>query len=182
MTQQQSAQPLPPFYATTIRILVRYAIAMGIFGLLIGVAFQESAKKLPLSAMPGGLHLEAIMPLALVHGHVFMLGVLMPLAMAGALLLALKSGGRPLGKTSQTWLTLGFLPFAALTIALQLFKGYFILLAVRHGQHDMAAVDAAFLGGSAVLRFALYAVIHSGMGVTLGVFLIGLWRSLDSRS
>ncbi len=169
---------LPAPYASTVRTLLRYAIVMGIFGLLIGVAFQESAKKLTFVNAPAGLHLESILPLALVHGHVFTLGVLMPLAMAGALVLGLKSGGRPVGPRVLAWLTRGFLPFAALTIALQLFKGYFILLTVRSGQYDMAAVDAAFLGGSPALRAALYGVIHTGMGVTLGVFLVGLWRSL----
>jgi len=174
-----SENSMPTAYATATRTLLRYAIAMGIFGLLIGIAFQESAHKLPFSAAPAGLHLEAILPLALVHGHVFLLGVLMPLALAGTLLLGLKCGGRQVGPRMLAVLTRGFLPFAALTIALQLFKGYFILLAVRHGQHDMAAVDASFLGGSAALRFAIYAVIHTGMGVSLGIFLVGLWRSLS---
>ncbi len=175
---QTSDRSLPPAYPRTLRLLLRYAIGMAVFGLLIGIAFQESAHKLPFSAAPAGLHLEAVLPLALVHGHVFVLGVLMPLALAGALVLGLKAGGRPVGPRALAWLTRGFLPFAALTILLQLFKGYFILLAVRHGQHDMAAVDAAFLGGSAAVRYAVYAVIHTGMGVTLGVFLVGLWRSL----
>ncbi len=169
---------LPASYAATIKTLLRYAIGMGVFGLLVGIAFQESAHKLPYSAAAAGLHLEAVLPLALVHGHVFLLGVLLPLGLAGALLLGLRSGGRPVGTATLAWLTRGFLPFAALTILLQLFKGYFILLAVRHGQHDLAAVDAAFLGGSAAVRFTIYAVIHTGMGVSLGVFLVSLWRSL----
>jgi len=172
---------LPDGYAATMRTLIRYAIVMAFVGLLVGVAFQESAKKLPFSEAGAGLHLEAMLPLALVHGHVFTLGVLFPLALAGALVLGLKSGGRTVGPRTQAWLTRGFLPFAALTVALQLFKGYAILLAVRHGNHDMAAVDAAFLGGSPALPAAVYGVFHTGMGVTLGVFLVGLWRSLAKR-
>lgn len=172
---------LPAGYATTLRTLIRYAIVMAFVGLLIGLAFQESAKKLPFSEAGAGLHLEAILPLALVHGHVFTLGVLLPLALAGALVLGLKSGGRPVGVGIQAWLTRGFLFFAALTVALQLFKGYAIMLAVRHGNHDMAAVDAAFMGGSLAMRHAIYGIIHTGMGVTLCVFLVGLWRSLAKR-
>lgn len=172
---------LPPHYTKPVRVLIRYAIAMAVFGLLVGIAFQESAHKLPYSEAPAGLHLEAVLPLALVHGHVFMLGMLLPLALAGALVLALQAGGRPVGSVALSWLTRGFLPFAAATVALQLFKGYFILLAVRHGQTDLAVIDAAFMGGSATLRYAVYAVIHSGMGITLGVFLVALWRSLGVR-
>ena len=79
-------------------------------------------------------------------------------------------------------LTWGFLPFATASIALKLFKGYFILLAVRHGEMDMGVVDAAFMAGSSSLRYTLYAVIHSGMGISLGIFLVGLWRSLGKKA
>ncbi len=79
-------------------------------------------------------------------------------------------------------LTWGFLPFATASIALQLFKGYFILLAVRNGQLDMGAVDAAFMAGSSSLRYVVYALVHSGMGISLGIFLVGLWRSLGRKA
>lgn len=170
----------PHIYAEPLRVLIRFSIVLAIIGLLIGIAFQESAKKLPYDAVPAGLHLETLMPLALVHGHVFTLGVLLPLALAGALVLGLQAGGRPVGSYALAWLRWGFLPFAAATVALQLFKGYFVLLSVRHGQQDLAVVDAAFLGGSHVLRYTIYAVVHSGMGISLGVFLVALWRSLGA--
>ncbi len=157
---------LPQNYNKTLRSLIRFAIVMAIFGLLIGIAYQESAKKLPHEAVPAGLHLAAVMPLALVHGHVFTLGVLFPLALAGALVLGLKAGGRPVGPRALAWLQWGFLPLATATVLLQLFKGYFVLLAVRNGQHDLAAVDAAFLAGSSTLRYVVYAGVHSGMGIT----------------
>jgi len=172
---------LPDGYPAALRTLIRYAIIMAFMGLLVGIALQESAKKLPFSEAGAGLHLEAVLPLALVHGHVFTVGVLLPLALAAALWLAYKTGGRPVGPTALAWLTRGFLPFAALTVALQLFKGYAIILAVRHGQHDMAVVDAGFMGGSHALRAAVYGIFHTGMGVTLGVFLVALWRSMSGR-
>ena len=173
---------LPSTYARTLRTLIRYAVALGILGLLIGISYQESAHKLTHAAAPDGLRLQATLPLALVHGHVFTMGVLMPLALAGALVLALKAGGAPLGPRMLATLTRGYLPFAAASMALQLFKGYFILLAVRGGELDMGAVDAAFLGGSAALRYGVYAVVHAGMGITLGTVLVGLWRSLGRRA
>ena len=86
---------LPDGYAATMRTLIRYAIVMAFVGLLVGVAFQESAKKLPFSEAGAGLHLEAMLPLALVHGHVFTLGVLFPLALAGALAMAALDEDRP---------------------------------------------------------------------------------------
>jgi hypothetical protein len=37
------------------------------------------------------------------------------------------------------------------------------------------------MGGSHVLRYGIYAVVHTVMGVSLGVFLVLLWRSLGGR-
>jgi len=166
----------------TIRTLLRYAIIMAFFGLLIGVSFQESSKKLPFSEAPAGIHLESVIHLALVHGHVFMLGVLMPLAMAGALVLARKVGGSGVSLLGQRFLTRGYLSFATLSLVLQLYKGYHVLLMARAGERDFAVIDAAYMGGSHLLRYGVYAVVHTGMAVTLGVFLVMLWRSLKDRS
>ena len=163
---------------TALRTLIRYAIVMAILGLLIGISSQESAKKLTWEMAPGAMQQAVLLPLALVHGHVFTVGVLLPLALAGALVLGPKAGGRAVGPRALAWLRRGFLPFAAASLALQLFKGYFILLSVRGGESDLEAIDHAFMAGSHVLRYVLYAVVHSGMGVSLGVFLVALWRSL----
>jgi len=119
---------------------------MVIVGLLVGVSFQESSKKLPFSDAPAGVHLESIIQLALVHGHVFTMGVLLPLAAA--------------------------------SLALHLYKGYHVLLMARAGERDLAVIDAAFMGGSHLARLGIYALVHAGMGVTLGVFVVLLWRSL----
>jgi hypothetical protein len=172
---------LPAHYPGALRTVLRVAIVMAFVGLLIGVAFQESAKNPPFAKAPAGLHLEAVLPLALVHGHVFVMAVLVPLALAGALLIALRIGAAPVSRRSLRWLTHGYLPFAVASVVLMLVKGYDVLLAVRHGQTDFAAIDDAFLGGHGVVRYAVYAIAHAGMGVTLGVFLVALWRSLGRQ-
>lgn len=173
--------PLPGHYRRALITLIRFAIVMGFVGLLAGLAFQESARKLTYVKAGAGLHLESIFALALVHGHVFVMGVILPLVLGGALLMGRKAGGREVGPRALAWLVRGYLPFAAATTLLQLVKGYHVLLAVRGGATDLAAVDAAFLGGSHLLRMGLYGFIHTGMGVTLGVFLVALWRSLRLR-
>ena len=175
-------QALPASYTGILKVLIRYAIAMAIFGILIGIAYQESAQKLTHEMAPDGVRLQAVLPLALVHGHVFTMGVLLPLALAGALVLSLKVGASAMGNRMLATLKWGFLPFATASIALQLFKGYFILLTVRSGQVDMGAVDAAFMAGATTLRYIVYGVVHSGMGISLVIFLVGLWRSLGKRS
>ena len=47
------------------------------------------------------------------HGHIFTIGVLLPLALAGALLMARRAGGREIGQRSLHWLVRGYLPAAA---------------------------------------------------------------------
>jgi hypothetical protein len=172
---------MSPTYRNTIRTLIRYSIVMAIVGILIGIAYQESAKKLPYEAMPGGEHLEAVIHLALVHGHVFTLGVLLPLALAGALVLAGKTGGGEVPVWAQRTLTRGYLSFAALSLALQLYKGYHFLLMARGGERDFTVIDDAFMGGTHAVRYIVYAAVHTGMGVTLGAFLVALWRSLERK-
>ena len=170
---------LPPHYRCTIRTLLRYAVVMVVFALLIGVAFRESSKKLGYDDLPAGAHLEAILNLGLVHGHAFTLGVLIPIAMAGALVLALRAcGGRELGSKTTKWLTRGYLPFATLSILLLLYKGYHVLLAARGGETDFGVIYGGLFGGVTALRYAVYGIVHTAMALSLAVFCIALFRSL----
>lgn len=173
-----SSEPLPAHYAGAVRSLLRYAVVLVFLALLAGVLFQESSKKLDYAEAAPGLRLEAVLSLALVHGHLMVTGVLVPIAMAGALLLARRAGGAELAPRTLRWLTRGYLPFVSVTMLLMLYKGYHVLLSVRFGARDLDAVDAAYFGGLVALRHAVYGVAHVGMAVCLGVFVVGLWRSL----
>jgi hypothetical protein len=170
--------PVPAHYRSAVRTLLRFAAAMTIFALLSGVLFQESSKKLDYAATGAGLRLEAVLSLALVHGHVFLTSVLIPIAMAGSLFLARKAGGAELGTRPVAWLTRGYLPAVTVTVLLMLYKGYHVLLAVRGGERDLDAVDRAYFGGLVGLRHGVYALAHVAMAVSLGVFVVALWRSL----
>lgn len=178
MNGQDATTGLSPAYRGALRALLRFSIVMAVVGLLTGISFQESARKLPFAKAGAGLHLESVVNLALVHGHVFTMGVLLPLALAGALLMARRAGGREVGPGALRWLVWGYLPAAAATSVLQLVKGYHFLLAARGGATDLAQVDAGFLGGSEVARFVVYGAAHGALGLCLVVFLAGLWRSL----
>jgi len=169
---------LPDSYRSTIRSLIRFAIVLLALGLLSGVAFQESSKKLDYAEVAPGARLEAVLSLALVHGHMLVTGVLMPLALAAALDLARRSGGGELSARTLRWFTWGYLPCTAATLALMLYKGYHTLLSVRLGARDFDAIDAAYFGGLVPLRHATYGLTHIGMAVSLGVVGVALWRSL----
>ena len=169
---------LPQHQRDALRTRLRFASVMTIVALLSGVLFQESSKQLEYAEAPPGLRLEAVLSLALVHGHVFVTAVLIPLAMAGALVLARQAGGAELGRKPLAWLTRGYLPCVSAALALMLYKGYHVLLSVRHGARDLDQVDAAYFGGLTWLRHGVYGAAHIGMAVSLGVFVIALGRSL----
>jgi hypothetical protein len=170
-----SADDLPEHYRRALRTLVRFACVLTIVGLLAGVLFQESSKKL---ADSHALHLQATLRLALLHGHVLVSAVLMPLACAGMLLVARRVGGRELGPKPLAWLTRGYLPLLCVSLVLMLVKGYHVLLAVRGGDGDLDAIDERFFFGAALLRHLTYGAAHVGMALALGVFVVAVWRSL----
>jgi hypothetical protein len=169
---------IPAHYSAALRTLLRYAVVMTIVALLSGVLFQESSKKLDYTQIAPGARLEAVLSLALVHGHVFLTGVLIPIAMGGALLLARKAGGTELSPTPLRWLTRGYLPFVTVAVLLMLYKGYHTLLSVRFGARDFDAIDANYFGGLIWLRHGVYGLSHIAMSLSLGVFVVALWRSL----
>ena len=174
---------IPDHYRALYRTWLRYAIVMMILGLLTGFAFEESAKRAPVSAfLPAGNHLEAILPLAMVHGHAFLLGAVLPLALVFMLHLGLTLGFRPLGATTlkaATWL---YLPGSAAAVALMLYKGYHWVLGVRFGHTDFAAWNSAFFGGHEGLRAAVYGLAHTAMAVGMAILIIAFWRSMGKQA
>jgi len=175
--------PLSDHYRATVRSTLRFALFMVLFALLTGILFQESAKKLDYDKAAAGMHLEAILHLALVHGHSFLIMVLLPIGMVGALVLARKAGGGEVSRRATAFLVRGYLPFGTGAVLLMLYKGYAVLLAVRGGDTDFDAIYAGLFGGVTALRYGIYGVVHVGMAVSLGYFCIAVWRSLGrSRS
>jgi hypothetical protein len=160
-----ASSELPPRYRETLRTLLRFAAVMMVLGLLSGILFQESSKKLTWEAAPDGLRWEAVANLAFLHGHVI--------------------GARPLGTRSQAWLTRAYLPGAAVSLALLLYKGYHLLLGVRwhegDGPVDLDMLHAGAWGGATLVRHSVYGAVHATMGIGLGVFAVALWRSLRTR-
>lgn len=173
---------LSAHYRKFYRTQLRFALIMLLFGLLSGIAFQESARKLPISAaVPAGMHLETILSLALVHGHAILIGVLLPLAAAWALHLGLTLGAPPLSAGSLRWATRLYIPGSVASVALMLWKAYHLLLGVRSGIPDLGALNQGFLFGNHALRAALYATSHTAMAAGLVILGVGLWRSLDAK-
>jgi len=170
-------EPYKRFYKTHLR----FALVMIVVALLAGICFQESAKKVHITqAVPVGAHLEYILSLALLHGHVFLVGVLVPLACTWMLHLTLVLGLGSVSGRSLGWSTALYLPGAILTVLLMLLKGYHLVLGVRHGALDFNTLNASFL--TPALRGAGYGLAHALMGAGLGVLVVALFRSMGGVS
>ncbi|MHC4089671.1 MAG: hypothetical protein ACYSVY_05245, partial [Planctomycetota bacterium] len=170
---------LPMHYAAAIRSLLRFGLVMVVVGLLSGIAFQESSKKLSLTPPIGALsHLDAVLPLALVHGHILVIGVLFPVAMASALYLARTCGGLEVSRRALRWTVSIYLSFVSISVVLMLYKGYHVLLSARAEVTDMTQINGGLFAGSKVLRHGLYGLSHAGMGLALCMFVWCVWRSL----
>ena len=174
---------IPDHYRSLTRAWLRFALVMMAVALLTGLSFEESAKRAPISAaLSAGAHMEAILPLALVHGHAFLIGAVLPLALVFMLHLGLAMGFKPVGPKALAWATRLYLPGAALSVALMLYKGYHWVLGVRFGHTDFAAWNAAFFGGNAALRAAVYGLAHTAMSVGLGILIVAFWRSMREEA
>lgn len=168
----------PAYYRTAVRVYLRFALVFLVVGLLSGVAFQESSKKFNAAAAGDLSYWDANLRLALVHGHIFFIGVLLPVAMLGMMHIAWVHGGAELGPNAMRWTSRLYLPCAAITVTLMLYKGYHVLLSARSGTMDLAAINATYFGGITALRHVIYGLVHTGMAVGLGIFAWALWRSL----
>ena len=121
-------------------------------GLLAGIAFQQAAKHTPPSA---------VMELALVHGHAFLLGVVLPLILTWLLHLGITLGWPPVGARALrigAWL---YLPSSTAAVLLMFYKGSIEGPHVR-GHHARAAV---------------YGLTHTALAVGLGIIATGVLRT-----
>lgn len=68
-----------------------------------------------------------------------------------------------------------------MTVTPVLYKEYHILVNARWGATDLARVDATFFGEQVWVRHVAYDIAHASVGISLGIFVIALWRSLRTR-
>ncbi len=160
---------LPNHYKEAYRCLIKYACGMILFALLSGILFQESGKKVPYEEFGPGMHWESVYHLALLHGHSFLIGTLIPTALIVLLHVSLVLGAEPIGEKCLKWGKMLYLAGATLSIALMLYKGYHFMLSVRGGETDFAVIEASLFGGISGLRHGLYGLTHTAMAVGLGM-------------
>jgi hypothetical protein len=188
--------PLPPHYLTTIRRLVRFAVVNLMVGLCLGVWSTAAVRELrygdrpravhedPVKVeLPPGLMWEATMDLRLSHGHVILIGAVLPLCLAAALYVTARTGGAPIGAGTLAAFFWTYAVGGLGALALIVYKGWFVMHEIEAAtdhDFDMARIQAEEFLGSHALRGALYGTFHTALAAAVGVIMVALWRSAGS--
>lgn len=172
------ATPIPDHYRAFYRTFLRFAIVMLVFGGLAGILFQEMTKKLKYGDIEPGVRLEAVYHLALLHGHGFLIGAVMPICWVGAMHLTLSLGGPPISRKALGWVKWTYLPGALSVLALICYKGMVYVNRVKAGDRDFAAIHESLFGGNHLARGLAYGLSHTVATVGLIIFGRVLWVSL----
>ena len=176
------APAIPDHYRSFYLTFLRFAIIMLVFGGLAGVLFQEMTKSMiygdEAPNVPPGVRLESVYHLALLHGHGFLIGAIMPICWITALQIALRLGCDPLSRKALRWIKWTYLPGAVSVLALIAYKGVVYVDRVKAGDRDFAAIHASLFGGNKLARGLAYGLSHTVATVGLIIFGWLLWRSL----
>jgi hypothetical protein len=192
---------LPDVYRTPIRRLVRLSVVMTMVGLLFGVwsveglrslrtiggparaltaADRPAGKTKPVVELPPELMWEATMDVRLAHGHVILIGGVLPLCFAAALVLLHQAGGSTISRgvlEAFFWL---YLIGGAAATGLIVYKGVALLgyyADPTRVKFDPAEAHALLFGGSRLLKGLAYGLSHTILAGAVGIIAVALWGS-----
>jgi hypothetical protein len=172
---------LPRHYQTTIMVFIRFVLVMLVVALVMGILYAESAKKVPMAAFGVDVSFHANYFLSLLHGHTFMFGVFIPLAVIALLVIPVVClHTQPLTAGRLKWVTGLYILNAIWSLGLLVYKAYATQLAVRGGNLNMVDVDHLLFGANHTLRVVIYALPHTLFAAGLVILVGGLWRSLKT--
>ncbi len=150
------------------RGIITYSLAMMIAGLVIGVLYREFTK-IYTAGLPLEKQLLVSYYLSLGHGHVFMVGVLIPLALLVSTYVLTERGY--LDRDRLNSLEKPFIIFVAgslMMVGLLVYKGLgMVYFYAQNPGAGLSAADEKLFLGSKALRESLYGVAHLAMGVGL---------------
>lgn len=168
----------PAHYRRFYVFFIKFALWMLVVGGIAGILFQEMTKGLGYDKVEPGVRLEAVYHLALLHGHAFLIGALMPVAWIGILHMCRKLGADEITPRALRWVVWTYVPGAISVLALICYKGMHYVIQVRGGESDFAAIHAGIFGGNRLVRGLVYGLSHTIATVGLIVFGWVIWKSL----
>ncbi len=165
----------PPLARKLFSTIIRFAAIMSILALVIGLVYREVSRVM--SNLPAEQQLLYGHNMSLVHGHTFLLGAVIPLAMALFVLLTLPNLTEKRLKNFNIRFT-AYMIAACVALALMLYKGLAFILGA--GQ-PLEALDASLFFGSPVLRGILFGLSHVVIFWAVGEIMAGVMIAAKSK-
>ena len=172
---------VPRHYRAFCVYFIRFSLIMLVIGGFVGVLYQEMTGKIRFADVPPGMHIETGYRLAVIHGHFFLIGAVMPIVWITILKVVHELGGRPVGERALDWIRGTYSVGAVSVTALLLYKGLHYVIEVKKGERDFDKIHAGIFGGVRWIRAVAYASSHTIATVALVLFAVVVWRALSSR-
>ena len=187
--------PLPGHYRSTVRRLVRVACVLLFVGLSVGLystdvlrsyRYGPAPRLIPEAErvgrarveVPPELLWEATMDLRLSHGHIILIGGVLPLCIAAALVITHAAGASTIGKGTLEAFFWMYSAGATVAMGLILYKGIHYAEHVRAGDFDFIGIQQSLFGGSKALKGAAYGLSHTVLAISVGIIGVALWKSV----
>lgn len=165
----------PPLAKQLFANQIRFAAIMSILALLMGLIFRE------VSRLMSGLTFEQQLSyghnMSLVHGHTFLLGTAIPLAMAVFILLTLPNLTEKRLKNFNMRFK-AYMIAACVALALMAYKGLAFIIGA--GQ-PMETLDASLFFGSPLLRGILFGLSHVVIFWAVGEIMAGIMLATRAK-
>lgn len=171
---------LPAHYRGFYRFNTIFALVMLVMGGIAGLVYVELAKPLDFQKAPPGVHLETIYRLAILHGHCFLVGAVVPMVWVLILQVGRWLGCRPVGAAALRWSQWTYIPGAISILALLGYKGWhYVDRVLAYGpEADFSRIHAELFGGSRLYSGLAHGVGHTIATIGLIIFTVAVIRSL----
>ena len=150
------------------KVMVKYSLIMSILGLAIGVLYREFTKAY-IAGFPLESQILVSYYLSLSHGHAFIVGVLIPLALLTSTYVLMKT--EYMDSKDLSFLKKPFIVFVVgslMMIGLLIYKGLGIVyFYAQNPEAGLTVADEKLFLGSKALRESLYGLAHLTMGIGL---------------
>jgi uncharacterized membrane protein (DUF485 family) len=156
---------------------IRFAGVMSILALVMGLVYREVSRPFfaNLSFEQQSLYGHNM---SLVHGHTFLLGAVIPLALALFTLLVLPNLPEKRLKNFNIRFD-AYMIAASVALLLMVYKGLTFIIGA--GQ-PLAAIDASLFGGSSLLRGILFGLSHATIFWAVGEIMAGIMLATREKT
>ena len=178
-------EPLLPslekYYIKSIKQLLYISAASFFIGIWMGLMTTETRMQIGYDQTDNGTYLQATMYLSLLHGHIFMMGGVMPMIMCVMLVFGKLIGGNNIPKKFLSKLIFLYTLGMVSSLVLLLAKGIriFNLTKQELPSPDFIVIDNTIMG-SVIVKLLVYSFSHIVLTAGICIFMYLFCYSIKS--